>query len=202
MQYLLTHSLLRSWLYAMKENPYEDVTNAKPPMDDFIHTLQRLPSVPTEAMMKGNDFEALVTAACYGMGDHKNSWYPAARKMAEIVRGGAFQYKAKRSIIVAGFPILLYGRLDVLKGGTIYDIKYSSRYERGNFFDGTQHPVYMEIIQEAHSFVYLISNGFEVWTEEYRRDETPDVYPIIERFLTWLEGQGLMAEYMKYWEAK
>ncbi len=78
--------------------------------------------------------------------------------------------------------VVLYGRLDALKAGTIYDIKFSKGYERGKFYSSTQHPTYMLLIPEAQTFSYLVSNGMDVWTECYRRDETPDIRPIISDF--------------------
>ena len=62
--------------------------------------------------------------------------------------------------------VVLYGRLDALKAGTIYDIKFSKGYERGKFYSSTQHPTYMLLIPEAQQFSYLVSNGMDVWTEE------------------------------------
>ena len=35
-RYLMTHSLLASWLYTMKENPYEDMTTERDPMGEFM----------------------------------------------------------------------------------------------------------------------------------------------------------------------
>ena len=40
-RYLMTHSLLASWLYAMKENPYEDMTTEHDPMGEFIQGKSR-----------------------------------------------------------------------------------------------------------------------------------------------------------------
>ena len=34
-RYLMTHSLLSSWLYAMKENPYEDASTERDPYREF-----------------------------------------------------------------------------------------------------------------------------------------------------------------------
>ena len=96
---------------------------------------------------------------------------------------------------------VLYGRLDVLKAGGIYDIKFSKGYDRGKYFDSTQHPVYLELIPEARHFTYLISNGTEVWSETYRRDEAPNIYPIITDFLDWLAAQGLLDLYREKWLA-
>ena len=35
-RYLMTHSLLSSWLYTMKGNPYEDMTTERDPMAEFM----------------------------------------------------------------------------------------------------------------------------------------------------------------------
>ena len=71
-RYLLTHSLLNSWLYAIKENPYEDMTTERDPMKEFVSTLNRVETPPTEAMRKGIGFENLVTDIIFGKGDPRN----------------------------------------------------------------------------------------------------------------------------------
>lgn len=201
-RYLMTHSLLSSWLYAIKENPYEDATSDKDPMEEFMLTLRREPTPTTEAMQKGIDFEDLVTAIIAGKGDPDHPWYNAASKVATIVRGGVLQYRARKQICVGGLTLVLYGRLDALHAGGVYDIKFSSKYERGKYFDSTQHPTYLELVPEAQHFTYLVSNGTEVWTEQYRREETPSIYPIISDFLDWLSVQGLLDLYREKWIAK
>ena len=60
-RYLMTHSLLASWLYTMKENPYEDMTTERDPMGEFMQTLRREPTPTTEAMQNGIKFEDMVT---------------------------------------------------------------------------------------------------------------------------------------------
>lgn len=195
MRYLLTHSLLSSWLYAMKDMGDRDT------YQEFLQVLRREPTPRTEAMQKGVDFEDLVTAITLGKGDEASPWYPAARKVAGIVQGGILQCKASRPIEVDGVPLLLYGRLDCLKAGVIDDIKYSTSYDRGKYLGSTQHPTYFELVPEAETFRYLISNGTEVWTETYRRDETPSIYPTISQFLTFLNDMGLMDIYRKGWES-
>ena len=204
--FLLTHSLLAAWLWAIKDTQYE---SERDPMEEFMLTLRRQPTPTTEAMQNGIDFEELVTAIVtnehraegHGTQD-QHKWYGAAVKVASEVSGGQLQYKAKKSMTIAGTDVLLYGRLDVLKAGTIYDIKFSKRYERGKYIDSTQHPVYLELIPEASSFTYLISNGIDVWTETYRRDETKSIIPTIETFFEWLDSMGLTEEYRKAWAVK
>lgn len=199
--YLVTHSLLASWLYLIRDNPYEDLTTEGDPLAEFMAVLRREPTPCTEAMQRGIDFENLVTAAVEGHCDPNDPWSNAAEKVAAIIKGGQFQFKARKIIKVRGLDVVLYGRLDALKAGTIYDIKFSKGYERGKFQSSTQHPTYMLLIPEALTFSYLISNGSEVWTESYRRDETPDICPIIADFFDWLDAFGLMATFKEHWKA-
>lgn len=200
-RYLMTHSLLSSWLYAMKENPYEDASTERDPYAEFLQVLRREPTPTTEAMQKGIDFEYLVTDIVNGAGDTQNRWYDAAQKVAGYVRGGILQYKARRIITVRDTELVLYGRLDCLKAGDIKDIKFSSSYDRGKYFSSTQHPTYFEIVPEAKSFTYLVSNGSEVWTERYYREETPSIIPTISDFLEWLDALELAPLYKEKWLA-
>ena len=68
-RYLMTHSLLASWLYTMKENPYEDMTTERDPMGEFMQTLRREPTPTTEAMQNGIKFEDMVTDIINGRAD-------------------------------------------------------------------------------------------------------------------------------------
>ncbi len=201
-RYMITHSLLSSWLYSMKENPYTDSTNEPDePMAEFLQVLRREPSPTTDAMQKGIDFENLVTDIVCNRGDPSHKWFAAANKVARIVRGGVLQCRSKKIIQVDSMQVLLYGRLDCLKAGEIFDIKFSSKYERGKYIDSTQHPVYLEIVPEAMQFTYLVSNGTDVWRETYRRDETKDIRPIIGDFLSWLRAVDLLGLYKEKWLA-
>lgn len=202
MAYLMTHSLLASWLYAMKSNPYEDMTTERDPMAEFMLTLRREPTPTTEAMQNGIDFENAVANAMAGFCDPRYRWNEAAEKVAKYCDGGVLQFKAKKPIEVDGISLLLYGRLDCLKAGEIIDTKFSKNYDRGKYFESTQHPTYFEIVPEAEIFTYLVSNGTEVWRETYRRDETPSIFPTIHMFFDWLKNADLMGVYFEHWGAK
>ena len=217
----MTHSLLSSWLYAMSDNPYADMTTEDNSMEEFLKVLRREPTETTEAMQNGIIFEDLITAILQGnetfgffemydqdsmnglipaeTSEHK--WYEASLKAANRVRGGTLQFKAYKQITVNGMDFLLHGRLDVLKAGEIIDIKFSKGYDRGKYFDSTQHPMYFELVPEAGKFTYLVSNGNEVWEETYRRDETGDIKSVISDFVDWLNATGYMALYMEHWAA-
>ena len=204
MAWMITHSLLSSWLYSLRDDPFADGTQGDTSKEDFLRVLRREPTPTTEAMQNGIDFEDMVTSIANGADwqtDKEHRWYNAAAKVADFVRGGAFQFKARKQIEVAGTQILLYGILDVLKAGTIFDIKFSKSYDRGKYVDSTQHPTYFELVPEAGTFKYLISNGSSVWTETYRRDETPSIVPVAADFLGWLEAVDLMDVYREKWIA-
>ena len=204
MRYLITHSLLSAWQHAMKENPYADATTEEDPMEDFLKVLRREPREATEAMQNGLDFEALCYRLARGINETTNKddkWYDAASQIAETIRGGAIQYKAKTTLTVSGTDILLFGVLDVLKAGTIYDVKFSKGYDRGKYFDSTQHPAYFQLIPEAQEFTYLVSNGSAVYTETYCREDTRSIVPTIADFLSWLDSTGLDGIYREKWRA-
>jgi hypothetical protein len=203
-RYLMTHSLLSAWQYAMSEDPYADATTERDPMEDFMKVLRREPRETTEAMQNGLDFEALVYRIARGVHETTNKddrWYDAACQISDVIIGGTIQLKAKADLRLAGTNILLFGVLDVLKAGTIYDVKFSKSYERGKYFDSTQHPAYFYLIPEAREFTYLVSNGSAVYTETYRREETRSIEPVISEFLGWLDGCGLMPIYREKWVA-
>lgn len=200
-RYLITHSLLSSWLYAMRSNPYEDVTTEKDPFEEFLRVLRREPTETTEAMRNGIEFENLVTAIASGEdADEEHKWFAAARRAAQRVKGSVCQYKAKVEIEVSGIRVLLYGRIDFLKAGKIIDTKFSKSYDRGKYLESTQHPVYLRLVPEADEFVYLVSNGTDVWTETYRRDETAAIEPIVADFFAFLTEKDLMETYEKFWK--
>ena len=198
-RYLMTHSLLASWLYTMKENPYEDMTTERDPMGEFMQTLRREPTPTTEAMQNGIKFEDMVTDIINGRADPNDPWYAAAEKVARRCAGGVLQYKAKKIVEVGGMSLLLYGRLDCLKAGEIIDIKFTKSYDTGKFFSSTQHPTYFELIPEARQFTYIASNGRDVWPETYFREDAPSIFPVISDFFDWLRAVDLMQVYQEKW---
>lgn len=201
-RYLITHSLLNSWLYLMRENPYETADSDDDKMAEFMLVLTRKPTPTTEAMQRGNDFEDLIFHTMKGCPDWENPWQESAAKIAAVLHGGLWQYSAKKEVEINGMPFLLYGRLDALKAGHVYDVKFTGKYDVGKFVSFTQHPMYMALVPEAMDFTYLVSNGGYVWHEKYRRDETAPIEPIIADFIDWLKLNGLFDVYKEYWLAK
>lgn len=205
MRYLMTQSLLASWEYQWsnfeKYNERAEEFQEKA-WNDFLSTLRRKPIPTSGAMQNGIDFENLVTDIILGHGDPTHRWYNAAYEVARDVQGGQLQLVATKEVTVAGLCFLLYGRLDCLKAGIISDIKFSSKYDVGKFFGSPQHPMYMELVPEAHEFTYIISNGSRVWHETYQREECGSIFDTIQEFIEYLKMVGLLPLYKELWQIK
>lgn len=197
MSYLITQSLLNSWLYQYKAYD-EEAANA-----DFLNTLHRIKTLPTEAIQNGIDFENAVYAYCTDRTIKlPKGWENGIKGVSDYVHGGVFQLSASVNRHISGMDFVLYGRLDALKMGTIFDVKFSKRYERGKYIDSPQHPMYFAVCPEVDRFVYVISDGAEVWTETYTRQETPDINGTIEQFIDYMKAANLLDTYRKKWESQ
>lgn len=196
---LLTQSLLSSWQWSMVKGDDED----------FWKSLRREPIPPNKAMLNGRQFEEIVQACANGYPpDESHKWYNGIVQSAAIVRGGAYQVKLYRDIEVDGVQFLLYGILDFLRAGTIYDTKFSSSYGGSNgnnankYLGSPQTPMYLYLTPEAKKFTYVISDGKFVYTETYTRDEVPPLIQTIRVFMEYLDKRGMAATYCENWKAK
>ena len=123
---LLTQSLLSAWLYQYSAYDPEKAHQ------DFLKVLRREPVHQSDAMLDGIRFENLVTAYCEGTPpNQKHKWAEVVQETGRILKGAQFQVKVYREKRINGVSFLLYGRLDALKSGTIYDTKFVRRYEAG-----------------------------------------------------------------------
>lgn len=233
MQYLMTQSLLSSWqwLYKARDaHPYDEdkaEAAAEKAEADFMRVLRRERGEPSPAMLAGRDFEAL----CYDIADGRfrpgfsqngayepnfgevmgapelPPTYPGALQVARIINGGAWQVKASKRVSVGGRDFLLYGILDAVKAGTIYDIKFKSRPLGsvdlpGLFADSPQHAMYLRLMPEATRFEYLVSDGALLYTEAYERGDVAPIEAIIADFMEYLNRACLVSVYERHWAAR
>jgi len=222
-RYLITQSLLSSWNYMFDcFEGYEDEAH-----EEFMQTLRREKGEQSEAMLKGIAFENL----CYSIADgsfrpglefsgpcNPNTGEPMERqvypfgyqgacKVAEYIKNAPVQVRSQREITVDGMDFLVYGVLDALKAGTIYDVKFKNKSFgsldlAGSYLDSPQHPAYFYIVPEASEFKYLVSDGTDIYTETYRREDTPYIGDIIHDFIDSLAGWGLLDLYKEKWLTK
>ncbi len=199
-RYLITPSLLNSWQYYINyEGDKENEVKVS-----FLADLNKERREPSEAMLKGIEFENLVHAFAENwtipkLPDDK-LLIDCAWEIAEIVKGGAWQSKVYKDMIVDGISFFLYGKIDVLKGACAYDIKFTGNYEIGKFLNSAQHALYLECIDVPY-FQYLASDGSNVWREEYKKSETLPIEVTIRKFITWLPNDWKKI-YFEKWKSK
>ena len=174
---------------------------------DFLRTLSREKFEPNEAMAKGIAFENNVKAVVFdGMHD-KGQIIDASHPVehiANIVVGGLWQQSVKKEITVGNQEFLLYGRTDVIKRDTIYDIKFTGNYELGKFLNSSQHLIYL-YCSGLPKFSYLISDGKDWWKEDYINDRNVEnrIKSMISDFLSYLESDKEAKEmFLTKWESK
>ena len=171
-------------------------------LEDFIKVLNKEEFEPTESIQKGFEFEKYMQEYCL---ETKN---------------GAFQVKVSKEY----GDYLLYGIIDCLKGGIIYDYKYTKNYEVGKFLNNYQTLMYLEMVPEARKIVYLITNKFEkienpnanfddvdsldyeigdLFREEYTKDLfSESIDSILHKFESWLKAYNLFEIYAEKWKCK
>lgn len=221
-RYLITQSLLAAWDYVF-DCPEGLEDDAR---EEFMQTLRREKVAQSESMQKGIAFENLCYAIANGSYKPKAEvsgqsnpnngepmenqslppGYYGACKVAEFITGAPVQVRAQREISVCGMDFLVYGVIDALKAGTIYDVKYKVKSFgaldlAGNYLDSPQHPAYFYIVPEALEFRYLVSDGSDIYIESYRREDTPFIGDIIREFVQSIEGWGLLKLYKEKWVA-
>lgn len=193
-RYLLTQSLLSSWLYSFKTDDG---------FEEFKKALRKERTPPTQAMLDGIRFENVVNATCKGetiYADHE--WFKPVVELSSLLCRAQQQVKLYREITVNGVTFLCYGVLDYLMAGIIFDTKYSKTYEVGKYLDSPQHPMYFYLVPEAREFQYKICDGKYIYTETYRPDECEDIEILIKQFISYLDKYGLMNTYRGNWRCK
>lgn len=193
-RFLITQSLLSSWLYTYKsESGYED----------FLKTLFKEPIQPTKAMLEGQRFENVLNSVLNGAGiDPSHEWYKPIMELYPLLLGAQQQVAFSRDMTVNDVWFVLYGRLDFLKAGIIFDTKYSKSYRVGKYLDSPQHSMYFALVPEAFRFDYLICDGEIIYKESYRPDEVEPIEVTIKQFLDFLKAMNLTDIFFEKWRSK
>ena len=195
-RYIMTQSLLAAWQYNLSGGPQEE----------FLSVLRREKTEQTQAMKDGMEFERLVwECACGKEPEEKHKWAQGIREIAEIVRGGAYQVALSDEAEIEGEEYLLYGIVDFVKQGVIFDVKFSKRYEnRGNvnyYLTSPQAPMYLRLLPGAKQFVFLISDGAQVFREAYTQEEITPIEKTAAAFTKNLKQRGLWDVYTAFWRS-
>jgi hypothetical protein len=205
-KYLITPTLINSYQYYIQDE-------FKSPADsraDFLKTLSRERFEPNEAMQRGIDFESDVQLATDGLNeinifhDDYDGRQEIVNRIAKKVKGGLWQQTCKKDLQIGNQEFLLYGKMDVVKRDTVYDIKYTRNYELGKFLDSAQHLIYL-YCTGLPKFQYLISDGEDYWIEDYHNhiNIENEIKSKISDFLGYLENDKEAKEMFETkWESR
>jgi hypothetical protein len=212
-KYLITPTLINSYQYYIDDE-------FKSPADsraDFLKTLSKQKFEPTEVMQKGIDFENKIfeldkmlkadwddIAINCIFSQETEEYKDCLKNIATIVKDGLWQQTCKKNLQVGNQEFLLYGKMDVIKRDTIYDIKYTNNYELGKFLGSAQHLIYL-YCTGLPKFKYLISNGKDFWIEDYFNNINieNEIKSKINDFLSYLENDSEAKNLFEIkWQAK
>lgn len=193
-RFLITQSLLSAWQWGLVlETGYED----------FLKTLRREPIRPNKNMLLGQRFESVLNATLNGAEiEPAHEWYKPITELVSVLDGAQQQVAVSKDVTVHGVQFVLYGKLDYLKAGIIYDTKFSGTYHVGKYLDSPQHPMYLALVPEAYEFQYKICDGKWVYTETYRPDEVDPIERTIKHFMDFLDKQNLVTLFCENWRSK
>lgn len=130
--------------------------------EDFLNTLRKVKTPPSEAMIKGMEFEDKIRKISEEnlVLDEETD---AVKEIVPLVRGGEWQKVCKKEFD----GNLLYGKIDVYFPKIIFDIKYTSSYDLMKFSHGIQHLLYMYCTGVEY-FDYLVGlKGKDFVKESY-----------------------------------
>jgi hypothetical protein len=201
---LITPTLLNSFAFYTQEIEYKSEEEQR---QEFLQTLKRVKSEPTEAMQRGIDFENDVFNICndgFASIDKGEEYNNVVNKIAYLVKQGLWQQVVKKDIVVGNQEFLLYGKCDVVKANTIYDIKFTSNYDIGKYLNSSQHLIYL-YCSGLSKFQYLISDGKSYWIEDYYNDSNIEnnIKSKINEFIGYLENdKQAKTIYFENWRSK
>lgn len=205
-RYKISQTLLQSWNYVF--DCWEGGEDAA--MESFITALkgekEDLSPEQMQNIQNGWDFEASVYDCANGNPYTGNpKWERGALELASIVRGAQFQVRIHKPITVNGMDFEIHGVLDALREGTIFDIKFKNKSFgsldlAGNYLGSPQHSFYFYLVPEATKFMYLVSDGNDIYIEQYLPEDTTHAEDLIAEFMAFLESSNLMDLYKENWQ--
>jgi len=197
---LITPTLLNSFDFmqncppSWKESAY----------DGLYKTLWRIydPEMPKPVKL-GIEFENHVYNSIrkcqFGVGSEQ------FQKCCNYVRGGTFQRKSKKDVVIDGKAYTLYGKLDVYFPTKIIDIKTTGSWKGpSKYTDGWQH-IFYTYTEDIRDFEYYVvvwgDKDYEIKESHIVKYHTDDmlmhenkIKEHIKKFITFLENDEKLKE--------
>ena len=193
MSTLITQTLISSWNYLHNcwDESYDDAK------ESFLNTLNRIRTPANEAIQNGLDFEREVYKCASGEERTPHTkWEDGINAVATRLKGAQTQVSCKSELQLDGNHFVVYGILDALRAGVIYDVKFVNKSFgsvelAGKYLESPQHPTYLFLVPEAREFQYLVSDGKDLYTETYTRADTRPFPDLLKEFIASLKRMNL-----------
>lgn len=201
----ITQSLISAWdFWNASTDDTRDEAYAS-----FLAKLRREPSPDTVNTLNGRIFEAAIQEMAEGrtVDLSGKGMEDGVTMIASMLHGATFQVPIFKRFTIGKHELLLHGVADAIKAGTIYDFKlktksFHSIYLPGSYLNSSQHSAYLFGVPDARNFIYLVSDGSDLYTEEYRASEVTPFPAIATEFIGGLKALGLWDIYCKNWEVR
>lgn len=227
MKYLITGTLLDSydWLKSCPKN-----WKAKA-YEDFASVIRRCKQPPSEACLRGIEFEKLICERCNSLDEEAYIKYVRAYyenhgvkgyevdmamyttcNIAKQCRGGEQQVQVKKDIIIGGEEYHLFGYADVVfPDEKIIDIKTTGKYKGGySYVKRSQHYIY-SLCTGINTFKYLIADYKEskiprdLHQVEFEMTQDENLWVLekrIEGLMNYIKNEGLFDDYCNIYSAQ
>lgn len=146
--------------------------------DSFYDMLYRRETEPNDKMLAGIEFEERVIKG-------------EVEELKPYIDGALYQPFVCKEC--EGYMLL--GFCDLVKGDTIYDLKYVSSYEIGKYNDSVQHLIYL-YCTDMKNFEYIIGCGKDLYFEKQPRNDER-LKAIVRQFISWLKRNNLIEIYQQ-----
>jgi hypothetical protein len=197
--HLITPSLLNSFNhYLGVDEEYETEERKK-----ILSVFRREKSDPTTQMEFGSQFENDVRGIS-GTVSTDGEYLHCVNQVRDIVGAGTWQLPCSKKYK----NYLLYGRMDVVNGAAIYDIKTTSFYEVGKYRDSAQHRLYLACTGLSKCVyvvleIYLGEMGVSVKSLSEEEYTQRDIEPMVDNFISALDNDPeLKTLYFDKWKTK
>ena len=225
MKYLITSSLLDCYDW-LKSCPKNWQTKA---YQDFCAMIRREKTPPTEALIRGMEFERLVCDKCNVLDDEQYREYARnyfvqngvqgyevdlalqpTCKVAKLCRNGQQQVAVKKNVQFGNDEYHLFGYVDVMFPDKIIDIKTTGKYTEGyNYVKRSQHYLY-SLCTGINTFQYLVADfkeskiPRELHEIEFEMTQDENLWVLEKRIsdlMNYLRTSNLFSDYCEIFTA-
>lgn len=205
MKYLITVSLLNSFSFFMSEyGDREDfirMLNKEFHSNEYIERGIKFEDDILEYNKSGilPEFNQEIKLTETRLNNH-NLMCDCIREFGDEVKGGFWQKSFSKTIKIGDDNFVIYGRADVVKEDTIYDIKYTKKYDLGKYKDSMQHRIELAC-SDFPTFKYIVSDLKDTYVEEYQKSDD-DLDIVREKIIALIRYLEADKEAMELFKAK